>query len=201
MTTIRRRSRWLLALLLPTASMGATTTLPQQATDLPGTSLYHASIVLETARGERTRLDAFRGRPLLITMFYSQCTSVCPLITLELKRLDSRISADKRSGLRVLMVSLDATRDTPAVLATFAAEHHIDDPRWVLARASASDVRLLAAALGIRYRGLPDGQIEHSSTIVLLDRDGVPRERTSDLLGSDDAFTNATEHLLNGAHR
>jgi protein SCO1/2 len=187
--------------VLAAVSIVAAAPRAQQATDLPGSSLYHVPIVLETANGLRTRLDAFRGSPLLITMFYTRCTSVCPLLTLELKRLDGRIGANERTRLRVLMVSLDAERDTPAVLAAFASEHHVDDPRWVLARASASDVRLLAATLGIRYRRLSDGEFDHSSTIVLLDRDGVPRDRTSELLGSDDEFANATELLLKAAPR
>ena len=33
-------------------------------------------------------------------------------------------------------------------------------------------VRTLAAALGIRYRAQPDGTFNHTSALILLDRDG-----------------------------
>ena len=195
MSRLRAGRGWALAALLAAAG-AAPAGSPRNTPELPGTSLYRAPILLETSDGSHTRLDAFRGRPLLITMFYSQCSSVCPLLTVKLKRVDEEVPAGQRAGLRILMVSLDPARDSPAVLAAYAAEHHIDAPRWVLARAAASDVRLLAAMLGFRYRHLPDGGYDHSSSIVLLGADGVPSDRTSELLGADDRFVASTARLL-----
>jgi protein SCO1/2 len=49
-------------------------------------------------------------------------------------------------------------------------------------------VRAIAAALGIRYRQLPDKSFSHSSVITLLDRDGVPAARTQVLAAEDPGF-------------
>jgi protein SCO1 len=148
-----------------------------EAADVPGASLYQLSVPLETADGATLALASLRGQPLLVTMFYSHCTSICPLLTAELQSIDRQLAPNQRATVRVLMVSFDAARDTPAALKSFARLHHIDDPRWIVARASASDVRLLAAALGIRYRELPDHTFNHSAVITLADRDGVVRAR------------------------
>jgi protein SCO1/2 len=49
-------------------------------------------------------------------------------------------------------------------------------------------VRAIAAALGIRYRQLPDLSFSHSSVITLLDRDGVPVTRTQAPVAEGPAF-------------
>src|SRR5205085_698484 len=109
------------------------------------------------------KLADFRGQPLVVTMFYSHCTSVCPLLTAQVQRLVGSMSAAERQKIRILLVSFDSRRDTPETLTTFKDEHHIQDANWIIAGAAASDVRALAAALGIRYRELPDHTFNHSS--------------------------------------
>jgi protein SCO1/2 len=76
----------------------------------------------------------------------------------------------------VLLISLDTLRDTPAQLAQLAARQHLDAPQFRLAVAkNDADTRMLAAALGIRYRALTGGEIGHTARIVLLDADGTVR--------------------------
>ena len=164
----------------------------ESADALPGDSLYQLPLRLETQQGKMLSLSQFRGRPLLITMFYSQCTAVCPVLTSALQRLDRRLNPADRSKLGILMVSLDSQNDTPAVLRAFAQEHHIDDARWVLARTTEPDVRVLAATLGISYRKLPDGSFNHSSVIALLDSAGVMARKSTDLVRIDEAFLTDT---------
>jgi protein SCO1/2 len=79
-------------------------------------------------------------------------------------------------------------RDTPADLKRLEQERGIDDPRWVLARASAKDVRLVAAVLGIRYRELPDHSFNHSAVISLADRDGLIRAQVAGVQADRSSF-------------
>lgn len=163
---------------------------------IPGDSLYQLSVVLETADGRTVKLAELRGQPLIVTMFYSHCTTVCPLLTAQVQRLVNGLSEVERPQLRVLMVSFDSKRDTPEALTDFKAQHHIQDTNWIVARASASDVRALAAALGIRYRELADHTFNHSAIISVTDRDGTVRARTSEMTGPDDAFVAAVRAQL-----
>ena len=186
-------------LLMSTSIAGAQSADPQDAqlahhhhlldaAGLPGDSLYQLQIPLETAAGKKLPLSDLRGKPLLITMFYSHCTSICPLITSELQRIDRQLTPKQRSGVRVLMVSFDAERDAPIELAKFERQHHIEDARWVVARAGPGDVRVLAAVLGIRYTELPDHTFNHSAVIALTDREGVVRSRTVGVQAADESF-------------
>lgn len=140
---------------------------------LPGMSLYHLQAALTDQHGASLELAAFRGRPVLVTMFYSSCTSICPLLIGQLQRIEAALDPALRAQTRVLLISLDPGRDTSERLAELAKRHGVDQQRWSFTRTSETSVRELAALLGIRYRPMPDGEISHSPVISLLDRDGV----------------------------
>jgi protein SCO1 len=192
--SIPRRLAPLVLLLLGAGAAGADEPAhvhvhPTEApAELPGGSLYQLGVTLDAADGARLALGSLRGAPVVVTMFYSTCTSVCPMLTLQMQHLAAALDDGARARVRFLMVSLDAARDTPPRLVEFAAEHHLPQPPFVVAHAAASDVRAIAAALGIRYRQLPDGSFSHSSVITLLDRDGVPVARTLLLATEDPGF-------------
>jgi protein SCO1 len=59
-----------------------------------------------------------------------------------------------------------------------------------------NDVRLLAAALGIQYREVPDHTFNHSTLISLADRNGVIRDRTPDLSDEKGDFLTAIRGQL-----
>ena len=163
------------------------------AEELPGDSLYRLTIPLQTADGATVPLADLRGKPILITLFYSQCSSVCPMITVQLQNIDRHLTQKARHNLTILMLSLDSDRDTPEALQTFKQNHHIDDPRWIVARASATDVRTLAAVLGVRYRQLPDQSFNHSAVITLADRDGVIKGHAEGVTAGGAAFLRKVE--------
>jgi protein SCO1/2 len=121
-------------------------------------------------------------------MFYSRCTSVCPMLTNELQQLMSRLSTLERARVQILMVSFDSAGDSPATLTAFKSEHQIAGDNWLIAKASARDVRSLAATLGIQYRELPDHSFNHSAVVSVTDRGGTVRARTSDRNDSDGTF-------------
>jgi protein SCO1 len=165
---------------------------------LPGASLYQLPVTLQAADGSTLSFSSLRGQPLLITMFFSHCSSVCPLVTLDLQNLEHQLTAQEKSRVRIVMVSFDSQNDTPAELQRFARERNIDTTRWILARANAQDVRLMAAALGIRYRELPDHSFNHSTVISLLDQEGVVRAKTLGVQASDDSFLKSLKSLSAG---
>ena len=92
------------------------------------------------------------------------------------------------------MVSLDPERDTPAAMSELHARHELD-AQWTLARAPADQVRELAAALGIKYRALDGGEINHSTVVALLDGQGVPRARLDAPTAAVDALVEAIPAL------
>jgi protein SCO1/2 len=147
---------------------------PVIAPQLDEPSLYDLTITLRTSRGDQVGLDAARGRPVIVTMFYGSCSVACPTLIDDIKRTIAEIGRD---DVRVLLVSFDAARDTPANLAALAQTRGLDD-RWTLAAAADADARELAATLGFKFRKLDNGEFFHSATIVALDETGRPIART-----------------------
>jgi protein SCO1/2 len=88
-----------------------------------------------------------------------------------------KLAAVKKSGalpdLRVLFVSVDPQRDTPAVLASYV---HAFDPDFIGATGDAAEIARLAQKFGVAVArvDLPGGDytMDHSAAVFLLDRRG-----------------------------
>jgi protein SCO1/2 len=145
--------------------------LPVSAADRSA-SLYQMHEKLLNQDGQAIDLDVYRGKKVLVTMFYGSCPATCPLIIDTLRAIEKKVDDAQRQELRVLLVSIDPERDTPASLRQLADSRRIDTTRWTLAHADANAVRRIAAALGVQYKKLPDGQFSHSTVISTLDANG-----------------------------
>ena len=148
-------------------------------------SLYQLHEKLLSQDGKAIDLDIYRGKPVLVTMFYASCPATCPLIIDTLREIERKVDAPRRPPLRVLLVSLDAARDTPEALRKLAGERRIDTSRWTLAHADAAAVRRIAAALSIQYRQLPNGEFSHSTIISALNADGKIVSQSAELGHAD----------------
>ena len=166
---------------------------------LPGDSVYQLSIPMLDQDARGFDFASLRGKPRLITMFYTSCPYMCPLIIDTTRMTERELDESQRKRLAVLMVSFDAKRDDPATLKSQAEKRRIDTKRWTLARTDAANVRKLAAILGIQYRQLDDGEFNHSSVLILLDADGRIAAR-SEIMGKvDPEFVAAIKGML-GEH-
>lgn len=149
-----------------------------------GSSIYALRVPLTDQNGRDFMLADLVGQPVLISMFYTSCDAVCPMIFETLRLTLARLNERERSHVRVVMVSFDPARDTVAVLGRTAVGRGAD-ARWTLARTSEADARQVAAVLGLQYRRLASGEFNHSSEIVLLDERGQIAQRSA-LLGNVD---------------
>ena len=140
-------------------------------------SLFELTFPFTDADGHTRTLEEFRGRPFVASMVYTNCTSVCPRVTADLKTLDKALPADVRDRTRFVLFSLDPGRDTPAALAAFAGQHGLDRSRWTLLASSEDDMRTLAAVLGVKFRPDEGGEIAHSAVVVVCGPDGTVRHR------------------------
>ena len=170
----------------PAASANAASTAI--AAPLPADSIYQLAVPLTDQNGRSFRLDEHRGQPMLISMFYTSCQFVCPMLIDALRDTEARLNEAERARLHVLMVSFDPAHDSVAVLKRTADQRHLDGAHWSLARTDAKNVRKLAAVLGIQYRALPDGEFNHTTALILIDANGRIAGRTAKLGDADPAF-------------
>ncbi|TBR40776.1 SCO family protein [Dyella terrae] len=163
---------------------------------LPGDSVYQLGIKLTDQDGHTWPLAERRGRVQLVTMFYSSCTMVCPMIIDTMKATRATLDDASKQKLDLLAVSFDPERDTVDALHAYMGKRKLDAPRWTLARAKPQDVRALSALLGLQYRQLPDGEFNHSSELILLDADGRILAKTTVIGKVDPAFAAKVKEAL-----
>ncbi|MGU7780102.1 SCO family protein [Burkholderia sp. PU8-34] len=68
------------------------------------------------------------GRPVVLTFVYTTCTTICPMISQTLERLQSELGPD-RDKVHIVSISIDPEEDTPARLKAYAA-HFEAGPEW-----------------------------------------------------------------------
>lgn len=174
---MRRITAMLLALLFALDAGARDTDMPQ--------SIYQLEAHLTDQAGRARGLDLYRGSPVLITMFYGSCQATCPLIIDTLRSTERALTPAQREKLRVVLISFDPERDTPAALAEIARTRHIDTTRWTLATTDDDTVRDVAALLDLQYRKLPSGEFNHSTVIALLSPGGEIEARSMKLGRAD----------------
>ena len=190
-----RRVRRLMLLVAGLLLAGASLAAPP----LPKDSIYQLDLPLTDSAGRTADWEQLRGKPRLVSMFYTSCQYICPLIVESGKAVERQLTPAQRAKLGVALISMDPARDTPAALKKVVGDRKIDARRWLLASPRSNDVRQVAAVLGIRYRQLADGEFNHTSALVLVDAQGRILART-ETLGSkpDPAFVAAVRKATGG---
>ena len=174
----------------------ASLALPRMAMAVPGDSVYQLDAKLTDQRGQPVKLDGGRGQPVLVSMFYTSCQFVCPMLIDAARDTQAALTEAERRRVKVLLISFDPARDTPAKLEAMAKERGLDASQWTLARTDPATVRKIAALLKFQYRQLPDGEFNHSAELILLDGEGRIAARTSNLAGADARVVGALRKQL-----
>ena len=145
---------------------------------LPGDSIYQLPLPLTDSNGQTRDWRTLRGKPHLVSMFYTSCQYICPLIVESGKAVERQLTPAQQKKLGVVLISMDPARDDQAALKKVAEQRKLDTTRWTLASPPAGEVRAVAGVLGIRYRLLADGEFNHSSALILVDANGRILART-----------------------
>ena len=181
-----------LIMVLASSSMAQTS----DKNSLPANSVYHLDVTVEDQDGDISGLDRYKGHPVLVTMFYASCPHVCPMLISTIKLTESKLSPEERSDLRVLTISIDPERDTPQKLRETMDRHSVDNNRWSMVRSEPGELRAIAGVFEVRYKQLPDGEFNHTTRIVLLDKQGTQVASTEQLGRHDADFLEAIQTSL-----
>jgi len=125
-------------------------------------------LALTADTGRALTLHDLQGRPTLVFFGFTHCPDVCPTTLVKLAQV-KRLAA--LPDVRVLFVSVDPGRDTPALLAQYV---HAFDPDFVGATADTLEITRIAQRFGVAVArvDLPGGDymMDHSAAVFLLDR-------------------------------
>lgn len=146
------------------------------------------AMALIDQHGRTAGLDAFAGRPVLVTFAFAHCDTVCPLVVADVKTAASRLGHEPA----IVVVTLDPWRDTPSRLPAMAASWQLTGDARVLSGEPMAVERVLNAWRIPRVRNEKTGDVSHPSLVYVVGRDG---RITYVLPGGADAIVAAVKAL------
>jgi protein SCO1/2 len=149
----------------------------------------NARLVAET--GKPVQLAANKGYVTVYDFIFTNCAGSCPIMTGAMRRVTAKVPKD--APVRFVSISVDPTRDTPAVLREYARKVRNDD-RWTFLTGDRDTiVNLSVNGFKLAAGGTPQPGAEpilHSEKFAIADKDGWIREYYGSL--EDDAV----EHVV-----
>jgi protein SCO1 len=133
-----------------------------------------ADFQLTDQSGRPFRWSSLRGTPVLVMFGFTHCPDVCPL---GLQQVDAlRRSGDPAlAATRLVMISVDGDRDTPATLRRFLTGLA---PGTTGLTGTPAAVRVVAEGFGaVFFKGLPEDKsghylVQHSNRVYIVAANG-----------------------------
>jgi protein SCO1/2 len=129
--------------------------------------------LLTDHQGRELDIASLRGRPLVVSLVFTSCASVCPILTDHLRNQVERARrALGEESFNVLTFGFDASGDRPAQLAGFANTHRLSGiGGWYIASADERTTAAFLEELGFSFQAAAGG-FDHVTQTTVLDPEG-----------------------------
>ncbi|TGN19990.1 SCO family protein [Leptospira idonii] len=123
-------------------------------------------------------LDHLKGRLAVVSFFYTSCGGICPMITGNLSKIQSRFSKDK--NLVLISFSVTPEFDSPEKLKEFALRKKIHSSSWHLLTGNKEEIYHLARTVfnadnfsvkENRIKEVTGDDFLHSENVYLVDQE------------------------------
>lgn len=158
------------------ASAAAVATPAPERTLLAEPPRAIADFQLTDQSGKAVKLTDFRGAPVLMFFGFTHCSTACPAALHQLRQLERQHGAEL-GKTRIVIVSVDGERDTPAAMKTWLQPLSAN---FIGLTGAPARVQNMAAQFSAAFYKLPgqsagEYSMEHNSQIFLLDGKGQLR--------------------------
>jgi len=129
---------------------------------------YFPNVPLRTQDGTTVRFydDLLKGKAVAINLIYTSCKDECPLETARLVQVQRLLGDRVGKDLFFYSISIDPTRDTPAVLKAYAAKFGVG-PGWLFLTGEEDDIKLIAKKLGLSRSNDAANRDGHMAILML----------------------------------
>ncbi len=134
---------------------------------------FGGPFTLTDGAGHRVTDRDYRGRWALVYFGYTHCPDACPTTLGDIGAALDRLTAAERARIRVLFVTVDPARDTPAVMGAYAKAF---GPEFVGLTGTPAELAPVEESFRVyaRRHDLKGGDyaMDHSSIIYVMRPDG-----------------------------
>jgi protein SCO1/2 len=128
---------------------------------------------LRDHRDQPFTAEQLRGQWSILFFAFSHCPDICPTTLSTLNDMYSKLSVEEQAKLQIVMVSLDAERDSVEKLADYVPYFNAE---FIGVTGNQHFVRRMAGELNIAYNRVPlEGDnytIDHSTQLLLINPKG-----------------------------
>ncbi|WP_349573210.1 SCO family protein [Azotobacter salinestris] len=108
-----------------------------------------ADVTLRDQHGRELRLaEAVDGRIVVMGFVYTHCTTVCPVISALMQKVQAQLGERAGAEVGLLSISVDPLRDTPARLLEYSRAYRAD-PGWRWLTGEVAAVEKTLRGLGV----------------------------------------------------
>ena len=101
---------------------------PETSRTLADYTVPRVALVREDGRSVVLSNEIDDGKPIVLSFVYTTCTTICPVTSMTLAELQSRLG-DARDRVHLVSISIDPEQDTPARLRDYARKFGAG-PEW-----------------------------------------------------------------------
>ena len=105
--------------------------------------------------------DLVKGRTVAINFIFTTCTTICPQLTMAMRKTQQQLGARVGRDIWLVSVSVDPATDVPERLHRFAAKFDVG-PGWTFVTGRKTDIDRLLTALGNNGSGS-----DHATTVLI----------------------------------
>src|SRR5215213_2488115 len=140
-------------------------------TGAPQTAAIGGPFRLTNQNGATVTEQDLKGAPFLVFFGFTHCPEVCPTTLFEVSEILRKLGPDAER-VRVLFITIDPERDTPAALKDYLSSF---DPRMLALTGDPAEIVALAKAYRVYYKKVPleqDYTMDHTAIVYLMDKEG-----------------------------
>ena len=137
----------------------------------PETGLLVSPFALTDQNGAEFKSDSLTGHVWIANFMFTNCPGPCPRMSSQMHEVQNALAG---KDVRLVSFTVDPDRDTPAVLAKYAAFYGATPGVWFFLTGSRATLNHLAH--DVFKLGVVDGSLDHSTRFVLVDRKSQIRD-------------------------
>lgn len=149
------------------SSQGPSVNEPLRPTPSPAAP----SFLLTDQTGRPFDSARLKGHVWVADFIFTSCAGSCPQMSEKMSALQKQLPEE----IRLVSITVDPKRDTPAALAEYGRRYGAREGRWIFLTGPADEIAQIVQKgflLSVAEGGSPEEPVTHSSRFVLVDRAG-----------------------------
>ena len=130
--------------------------------------------------GKVAHWSDYRGSVLVVNFIFTTCPNICPLMSMQMAKLQSRLIRSY-PAIRLVSISVDPSTDTPDVLKAYGEKYRAEPRLWTFLTGPLDEIQKVVVK-GFQMSRVVDGadesnlmSITHGENFIIVDQLGQIR--------------------------